>query len=399
MKRTISIAKGKGSIGHNSREFNTENVDPERTKFNTCYINEDIHQIYRKLFNSALEEYNAKQKRNDRKIPDYYEKIRTSKQEKLFYEIIVQVGNFEDMHATSETGKIAEKTLHKYMADFQKRNHTLYVFSAHLHMDEATPHLHIDFVPYTTGNKRGLETKNSMKGALERLGFTGGTRGNTELTQWQDSEKEKLAEIMLQLGIEWEKKSTHREHQTVLDYKKEMRAEEVAQLEEKIDVLEDKTFKLETVIEEKSDKAKHIEAKLDNLIKQQRDIKTNIHAYYEEPEWQLPEVTGLTTAKSYKEKKAQPLVNSLKQIIQSLIVKLVHLSKKYNDLVKQKDYWYDKANHLSSLNDKNFKNAENYIKLEKILGSDEVNHLILDFEKSSIGKPKIKRNIHIDKER
>ena len=159
MKRTISIAKGKGSIGHNSREFKAENVDPEHTKFNTCYINEDIHQIYHKLFNTALEEYNAKQKRNDRKIPDYYEKIRTSKQEKLFYEIIVQVGNFEDMHTTSETGKIAEKILHKYMADFQKRNPTLYVFSAHLHMDEATPHLHIDFVPYTTGNKRGLETK------------------------------------------------------------------------------------------------------------------------------------------------------------------------------------------------------------------------------------------------
>ncbi|KAF5076785.1 Plasmid recombination enzyme [anaerobic digester metagenome] len=236
MKRTISIAKGKGSIGHNSREFKTENVDPKRTQFNTCYINEDIHQVYHKLFDTALEKYNAKQKRNDRKIPDYYEKIRTSKQEKISYEIVVQIGNFRDMSATDENGKIAEEILHKYIANFQKRNPTLYVFSAHLHMDEATPHLHIDYVPYTNGNKRGLETKNTLKGALDKLGFKGGTRGNTELNQWQDSEKEKLAEIMLEHDIVWEKKSSNKEHLAVLDYKKEMRFKEVAELEHEIQV-------------------------------------------------------------------------------------------------------------------------------------------------------------------
>lgn len=209
MKRTISIAKGKGSIGHNSRDFKAENIDPDRVHLNTCYVNEDLQETYHKLFDNALECYNAKQKRNDRKIPDYYEKIRTSKQEKLFYEIIVQVGNFEDMHATSENGKIAEEILHKYMSAFQERNPTLYVFSAHLYIDEATPHLHIDFVPYTTGNKRGLETKTTLKGALNQLGFEGGTRGSTELNQWQDSEKEIVANLMLEYGIEWDKKGTH----------------------------------------------------------------------------------------------------------------------------------------------------------------------------------------------
>ncbi len=238
LKRTISIAKGKGSIGHNSRDFKAENVDATRSHLNTCFVNEDINSAYRKLFDAALENYNAKQKRNDRKIPDYYEKIRTSKQEKLFYEIIVQVGNFEDMSATDENGKLSEEILHRYMADFQKRNPTLYVFSAHLHMDEATPHLHIDFVPYTTGNTRGLETKTTLKGALEKLGFTGGTRSDTELNQWQNAEKEKLAEIMLGHGIEWEKKDTHKEHLTVLDFKKEKRTEEVAKLESKLEELQ-----------------------------------------------------------------------------------------------------------------------------------------------------------------
>lgn len=209
MKRSISIAKGKGVLAHNRRDYISENVDPERVHLNTCFVNEDIGSVYHNLFDSALEDYNAKQKRNDRKIADYYEKIRTGKQEKLFYEIIVQVGKCEDMSATDDNGKLAEKILKEYIADFQKRNPTLYVFSAHLHMDEATPHLHIDFVPYTSGNKRGLETKNTLKGALEKLGFTGGTKSNTELNQWQDSEKEVVAKIMLQHGIEWDKKSTH----------------------------------------------------------------------------------------------------------------------------------------------------------------------------------------------
>ena len=237
LKRTLSIAKGKGVLGHNSREFTAENIDTERTKFNTCYIHEDIKKVYHKLFDVALEKYNNKQKRNDRKIPDYYEKIRTSKQEKVFYEIIAQVGNLEDMSCTSEYGKLAEQILDEYMKGFIERNPTLYVFSAHLHMDEATPRLHIDFVPYTSGNTRGLETKNTLKGALEKLGFTGGTRSDTELAQWQNAEKERLAEIMLQYGIEWDKKGTHKEHLPVLDFKKEMRTQEVLQLEEKVEAI------------------------------------------------------------------------------------------------------------------------------------------------------------------
>ena len=141
------------------------------------------------------------------------------------------------MSCTSEYGKLAEQILDEYMKGFIERNPTLYVFSAHLHMDEATPHLHIDFVPYTSGNTRGLETKNTLKGALEKLGFTGGTRSDTELAQWQNAEKERLAEIMLQYGIEWDKKGTHKEHLPVLDFKKEMRTQEVLQLEEKVEAI------------------------------------------------------------------------------------------------------------------------------------------------------------------
>lgn len=113
---------------------------------------------------------------------------------------------------------MASKILDEYMKGFQKRNPTLRVFSAHLHMDEATPHLHIDFVPYITGSKRGLDTRVSLKRALSALGFKGGTRMETELNQWVTAEKQQLATIMLERGIEWEQKGTYEKHLSLLDF-------------------------------------------------------------------------------------------------------------------------------------------------------------------------------------
>ena len=133
------------------------------------YCNENIKDVYHELFDEALARYNEKQTRNDRIIDDYYEKICSGKQEKPFHEIILQIGNKDDMGAKTEDGQLAAKILDEYMQDFQRRNPTLRVFSAYLHMDEATPHLHIDFIPYTTGSKRGLETRVSLKKALEEL--------------------------------------------------------------------------------------------------------------------------------------------------------------------------------------------------------------------------------------
>ena len=192
---------------------------------------ENIKAVFREMFDEALKRYNDKQTRADRRIENYYEKIRSSKQEKPFHEIILQVGNKDDMCADSEDGQLAATVLDEYMRGFQERNPQLRVFSAHLHMDEATPHLHIDFVPFTTGSKRGLDTRVSLKQALAAQGFKGGTRGDTEWSQWVRSEKEQLAAVMERHGIEWEDKGTHDQHLSVLDYKKEQRAKEIAQLD------------------------------------------------------------------------------------------------------------------------------------------------------------------------
>ena len=219
---------GKGSVNHNSRKFHAKNTDPERSCLNVEYCNENIKDVYHELFDEALARYNEKQTRSDRRIDDYYEKICSGKQEKPFHEIILQIGNKDDMGAKTENGQLAAKILDEYMQDFQWRNPTLRVFSAHLHMDEATPHLHIDFIPYTTGSKRGLETRVSLKKALAELGFKGGTRSETERNQWVAAEKERLAEIMLKHDIEWEKKGTHEKHLSVLDFEKQERQKEVS---------------------------------------------------------------------------------------------------------------------------------------------------------------------------
>ena len=226
---------GKGSVNHNSRKFKAANVDGERTDRNIDYCNENIKDVYHELFDDALERYNAKQTREDRKISDYYEKIRSGKQEKPFHELILQIGDKDNMGATTENGELAKTVLDEYFQHFQERNPTLRVFSAHLHMDEATPHLHIDFVPFTTGSKRGLDTRVSLKQALAALGFKGGTRGMTEWNQWVQAEKQALAEVMLNHGIEWEQKGTHEKHLSVLDFEKKQRAEEVEQLNAEIE--------------------------------------------------------------------------------------------------------------------------------------------------------------------
>lgn len=124
--------------------------------------------------------------------------------------------------------------LDEYYRGFQERNPQLRVFSAHLHLDEATPHLHIDFVPFTTGSKRGLDTRVSLKQALAAQGFKGGSRSETEWNQWVQSEKKQLAAVMERYGIKWERKGTHEKHLSVLDYKKQQRTEEIERLENKI---------------------------------------------------------------------------------------------------------------------------------------------------------------------
>ena len=237
MERTISVMIGRGNVNHNRRHFITKNVDASRTIYNHEYVYIDIRDAYHFLFDEALQRYNSKQYRKDRVIDDYYEKIRLSKQEKSFHEIIIQIGDKDDMNVKSENGELAKNILDEYMKSFQERNPNLYVYSAHLHMDEETPHLHIDFIPFITNSKRGLDTRVSLKQALNNQGFKGGTRTNTEWNQWILSEKQYLAKIMKKYQIKWKQLGTHEQHLDILDFKKMKRNEEIISLKNEINDL------------------------------------------------------------------------------------------------------------------------------------------------------------------
>lgn len=411
MKRTISFMTGKGSVNHNSRKFYAKNTDPERSCLNVEYCNENVKDVYHELFDEALARYNEKQTRSDRRIDDYYEKIRSGKQEKPFHEIILQIGDKDNMGAKTENGQLAAKVLDKYMQNFQRRNPTLRVFSAYLHMDEATPHLHIDFVPYTTGSKRGLDTRVSLKQALSALGFKGGTRRETELNQWVAYEKEQLAAVMLEHGIEWEKKGTHEKHLSVLDFEKKERAKEVAELEQSItngkerlsdiqirqrkaeqeteqirqegeairqevsELSQTNNFLKEqaaTLAEDKekmlSDneklekQQKKLQQEIEKMVQSKAVMERNIHAYDEDEKWQLPEPVALMSAKAYKDKKATPLMEKMKEVIKALTIKCVQLAeqgKKLKDKVTRQDQ------QISSLTNKVMEQSDTIDRLQE----------------------------------
>ena len=411
MKRTISFMTGKGSVNHNSRKFHAKNMDSERSYLNVEYCNEDVKDVYHELFDEALVRYNEKQTRSDRKIDDYYDKICFGKQEKPFHEIILQIGDKDNMGATTENGQLAAKVLDEYMRDFQRRNPTLRVFSAYLHMDEATPHLHIDFVPYTTGSKRGLDTRVSLKQALSALGFKGGTRSETELNQWVQHEKKQLAEIMLERGIEWEQKGTHEKHLSVLDFKKKERAKEVAELEAKKESLEEHNVailetsekwlgELENLeqeihsaqeIREEADKkvevakkeAARYEKKLAEIAPMVKDMERFAVKYSYDPEEVMPEAGTLESGKSYREKKAKPLIGKIITVLRAVYREYLSVSNRFEKLQDAYNREQDRNKRLKNrLEESLGENRElrtiatDFGRVRTVMGAEQVNAVI-----------------------
>lgn len=357
---SISIELGKGALKHNSRIFNTPNTNPERSHLNKEYINDDIKNVYHELFDEAVERYNSKQTRNDRKVKNYYKKICNGKQEKPFHEIVVQIGNKDDFGIDKQTAELAEKALDNYVCTFQKRNPYLRVFSAHMHLDEATPHLHIDFVPFTIGSKRGLDTRVSLKQALANQGFVGNGREETEWALWVNSEKESLAESMLKFNIEWENQHTSREHLSVLDYKKKERKKEVIQLEEKVDMLK-------------------------NEIECYQDCNNELQEIDEsdfDNKFVLPEPKPFMSANAYK-KLIEPMFNKLKQMVKALIVRCFkaearafNANRIVGRLQNDVEIYKKDAKSFSKMAHRADKKLAQYSKLRRIIGPKNVDEIL-----------------------
>lgn len=207
-EKSISMCEGKGSLSHNNREFTAKNIDPSRTADNIVFIQQELGEAYHHLFDEAVEKYNARQKRNDRKIDDYFEHlfnrppgkifIVNSNKQKCFYEHLVYIGTKKDSGIGTPDAEITKECLREYMKGFQERNPNFYVFNAVMHLDESTPHLHIDYIPI--GHfKSGLEVRNAKNKALEEMNFGKDAKANN---RWRLSEWDILKNICNAHGIE-----------------------------------------------------------------------------------------------------------------------------------------------------------------------------------------------------
>lgn len=224
----VSMPQGKGSQLHNRREYEKigkpipDNIDVSKSSENIILVDKDIKQAYQEIFGEALEQYNAKQKRADRKIEDYCDHIKKSKNgEKLFYEDVVQWGSKEDFQKP-ETRERAKEALVQYVKGFEERNPNLKLVGAYIHMDEASPHLHLDYIPVAQGYTRGLETRNSLDKAMKQMGYRPEkeSRKNNATKLWKENERSVFGEICRNMGLEVEAERKARGSLSVDEYKK-----------------------------------------------------------------------------------------------------------------------------------------------------------------------------------
>lgn len=250
------------SLPHNRREENYTGKNVDRNGIHEQWFMKEITDLYSELFSDSIMRYNAKQKRADRKIKDsneylkrvqkewddYYKKGIWEKGEFVrpfndyndalehlnynkgrnprspYYETIVQIGNQENQ-PDFETSKAILK---EYLETFQERNPNLRLMECHFHGDEATPHIHLDFVPVATGYKQGMDVQNGFdKALMQQMGIgPSGTKFKTPSLQWYEQEQEALAEIALKYGIEISSDKVlepgKKEHESVKAYKARM---------------------------------------------------------------------------------------------------------------------------------------------------------------------------------
>ena len=240
---TVSLlhfqSRPRGSKLHNRREYEKigkpipDNIDVSKSSENITLVDKDIKQAYQEIFGEALEKYNAKQKRADRKIEDYCDHIKKSKNgEKLFYEDVVQWGSKEDFQKP-ETRERAKEALVQYVKEFEERNPNLKLIGAYIHMDEASPHLHLDYIPVAKGYARGLETRNSLDKAMKQMGYQPEkeSRKNNATKLWKENERSVFGEICRNMGLEVEAERKARGSLSVEEYK-EVRDQMIGEIEQ-----------------------------------------------------------------------------------------------------------------------------------------------------------------------
>lgn len=309
--KSISHCQGKGSLSHNNRTFSSKNVDSSRTADNITFIKQPIAEAYEKCFGAAVQRYNEKQTRADRQIKNGYFQsvfdnvpsnsvITSSDKRKSFYEDLIQIGTKDDTGVGTADGKLAVKCLTEYMEGFKERNPNMYVFNAVLHQDEATPHLHIDYIPI--GHyKRGIDTQNGLAQALKEQGYT----GKDAINKWRISERKILEDICKKHGIEISEPQKSRGYSFTVDEYKEYKEtiveqeKQLKQIQSKIESEENLANKMAQKATEMRFKAQEEETRVNDLKEQKMELKIEVEALQKKKILSEEEIKQINIKKSF----------------------------------------------------------------------------------------------------
>ena len=229
---SMSVTKGNGNIKHNLRtqQKKPKNVDFSRTHLNLVLENIDIKNAYHEIFDKSVDEYNLKQKRNDRKIDDYYSKVIHDKKTKPFHELVIQIGNIDtDIDINVTNGIYTE-----FVEKFKQNNPQMKVIGAYVHNDEATAHLHLDYIPFASYS-RGMTLRVANDRAIEQMGYS-------SWNEWKDAQFKLLETISKGYDLDRTIMNNQERHQSVAFYKETMRLAEKQM--DQIQVTEPKTHKV-----------------------------------------------------------------------------------------------------------------------------------------------------------
>ena len=257
----------KTNIRHNNRELTEKefrsdahkHIKREKSKYNIQIFKRDIKDVYHELFDDALNTYNAKQKRKDRKIDDYYKHVQKSKNLDLQREFIVTVGNKADWEKLrfEEKQEVGE-ALARYVRDFNERHDNMTIYNAIVHLDESgAPHAHFNVVPTATGYKNGLAVQPSFRKALEQEGF--GPSGREQFKAFRDAEIHRLHEFVHEIGIERKAGQTNdikdmREYKDAMEYIENRKSSQIVKMQREEQAHEEKMRELDERLKQQEEK-------------------------------------------------------------------------------------------------------------------------------------------------
>lgn len=281
----------KTNIRHNNRELTEKefrsdahkHIQREKSKYNIQIFKRDIKDVYHELFDDALNAYNAKQKRKDRKIDDYYKHVQKSKNLDVQREFIVAVGNKADWEKLSfEEKQEVGEALARYVRDFNERHDNMTIYNAIVHLDESgAPHAHFNVVPTAAGYKNGLAVQPSFRKALEQEGF--GPSGREQFKAFRDAEVHRLHEFVHEIGIDRKAGQTNdikdmREYKDAMEYIENRKSNQIVKMqreekahEEKMHELDERLRKQEEMIQKRDEAFKASKREQARIIKEYND--------------------------------------------------------------------------------------------------------------------------------